>query len=103
MLLLLLYQSLLLGGMAMDALDGVVDHVVAPLAEPAQVVLARPCADEVLDVPHGLAVDIGTDVSDVHVRMQRVERGRDPAVPGMSDTGMISKQYPHGKDIATPA
>ena len=87
----------------MDALDGVVDHVVAPLAELAHVVLARPCGGEVLDIPHGLAGDIGTDVSHVRVRMQRVERGREPATPGMSDTGMRSIQYPHGKDIATLA
>ena len=79
--------------MAMDPLGGVVDHVEAPLAPLAEVVLARPRAHQVLDIPCWLAIDIGTDVNDVRVRMQRVMRGREPAVPGMSD----------GKDIATRA
>jgi len=82
-----------LGAMAMDPLRVVLHHVEAPLAPLAQVVLARPRAQQVLDIPAWLAIDIGTDVSDVRVRMQRVMRGREPAVPGMSD----------GKDIATRA
>ena len=87
----------------MYPLGNVVDHVEAPLAPLAQVVLARPRAYQVLDLPTWLAIDVATDVNDVRVRMQRVMRWSDEAVPGMSDTGMRSIQYPHGKDIATLA
>ena len=89
--------------MAVDPLRVVPHHVEAPLAPLAEVVLARPGAHQVLDIPAWLAIDVATDVNDVRVRMQRVMRGSEEAVPGMSDTGMRSIQYPHGKDIATLA
>ena len=87
----------------MDARGDVLGHVVAPLAEFGDVVLACLAADDVLDVPAWLAIDVATDVDDVGVRMERAMGWSEEAVPGMSVTGMISVQYPHGKHIATLA
>ena len=81
MLLLLHYQSFLLGRMAVHLVVWVMLHVVAPRAPLGEIVLARERADGVLDVPHVLMVHVWPHMRQACVSMQRVERRGDEHVP----------------------
>ena len=81
MLLLLHYQSLLCGGMAEEAHVRVVLHVVPARPELVGVVLAWLGADDVLDSPWEIAVDVGARVADAAVGMKWVMRRSDEGVP----------------------
>ena len=81
MLLLLHYQSLLRGGMAEEAHGRVVLHMVPARPELHEVVLARLGADDVLDTPCVLAVDVGAQVAEAGVGMKWVMRRSEEGVP----------------------
>ena len=81
MLLLLHYQSLLMGRMSEQGILLAAPHVVTPRAPPGEIVLARLRADGVLDVPHVVMVHVWPHMRQAGVRMERVERRRDEHVP----------------------
>ena len=81
MLLLLHYQSLLRGGMAEQGHVRVVLHVVPARPELVEVVLAWLGADDVLDTPCELPVDVGARVAEAGVGMKWVMRRSEEGVP----------------------
>ena len=81
MLLLLHYQSLLMGRMSEQGIPLVALHVVAPRAPPGEIVLARLRADAVLQIPHVVSVYVWPHMRQAGVSMERVEWRRDEHVP----------------------
>ena len=81
MLLLLHYQSLLMGRMAVHLVVWVMLHVEAACAPLGAVVLACQGADGVLDGPHVVLVHVWPDMRQGGVRMEGVEGRRDEHVP----------------------
>ena len=81
MLLLLHYQSLLHGGMAEESPGRVVLVMEPARPELVDVVLAWLGADDVLDTPCELAVDVGAQVAEATVGMKWVMRRSEEGVP----------------------